>query len=107
MDAVNRFGKDADAETWLIEQRWPNGVACLACGYGLTLKTGAVIQDSKLSLSKWAMAFYLYSTNLKGVSSVKLHRDLGITQKSAWYMAPPHTRDMGRSGLCVRRAGRG
>ena len=35
----------------------------------------------------WAIAFYLYSTNLKGVSSMKLHRDLGITQKSAWHMA--------------------
>ena len=45
------------------------------------------MHDSKLPLSKWAMAFYLYSTNLKGVSSMKLHRDLGITQKSAWHMA--------------------
>ena len=45
------------------------------------------MQDSKLPLSKWAMAFYLYSTNLKGVSSMKLHRDLGITQKSAWHLA--------------------
>ena len=37
-------------------------------------------------MSKWAIAFYLYNTNLKGVSSMKLRRDLGITQKSAWYM---------------------
>ena len=45
------------------------------------------MQNSKLPLSKGAIAFYLYSTNLKGVSSMKLRRDLGITQKSAWYMA--------------------
>ena len=45
------------------------------------------MHDSKLPLSKWAIALYLYSTNLKGVSSMKLHRDLGITQKSAWHMA--------------------
>lgn len=45
------------------------------------------MQDSKLPLSKWAIAFYLYSTNLKGMSSMKLHRDLGITQKSAWHLA--------------------
>ncbi len=45
------------------------------------------MHDSKLPLSKWALAFYLYSTNLKGVSSMKLHRDLGITQKAAWYLA--------------------
>ena len=38
-------------------------------------------------LNKWAIAFYLYMTNLKGVSSMKLHRDLGITQKSAWHLA--------------------
>ena len=45
------------------------------------------MHDSKLPLSKWAMALYLYSTNLKGVSSMKLHRDLEITQKSAWHLA--------------------
>ena len=45
------------------------------------------MQNSKLPLSKWATAFFLYSTNLKGVSSLKLHRDLGITQKSAWHIA--------------------
>ena len=44
------------------------------------------MHDSKLALSKWA-AFYLFSTNLKGVSSMKLHRDLEITQKNAWHMA--------------------
>ena len=48
-----------------------------------TVKTDTIMHDSKLSLSKWALAFYLYSTNLKGVSSMKLHRDLDITQKSA------------------------
>ena len=45
------------------------------------------MHDSKLPLSKWALAFYLYSTNLKGVSSMKLHRDLDITQKAAWHLA--------------------
>ena len=45
------------------------------------------MQGSNLSLSKWAIGFYLYATNLKGVSSMKLHRNLGITQKTAWYMS--------------------
>ena len=45
------------------------------------------MQSSNLPLRKWVIAMYLMSTNLKGVSSMKLHRDLGITQKSAWYMA--------------------
>ena len=51
------------------------------------VKTGTVLQSSNISLDKWAIAFYLYMTNLKGVSSMKLHRDLGITQKAAWHMA--------------------
>ena len=40
-----------------------------------------------MPLSKWALAFYLLSTSLKGVSSMKLHRDLGVTQKTAWHLA--------------------
>ena len=42
---------------------------------------------SKLPLQKWVIAIYLMSTSLKGVSSMKLHRDLGVTQKTAWMMA--------------------
>ena len=42
--------------------------------------------ESKIPLQKWATAIFLYATNLKGVSSRKLHRDLNITQRSAWYM---------------------
>ena len=93
------------------KRRWPNGVRCVECAsdrihtckptarrktptyHGndckkdFTVKTGTIMHDSRLPLSKWALAFYLFSTHLKGVSSMKLHRDLGITQKSAWYMA--------------------
>ena len=108
MDAVNKFNTEAKAEAWFIEARWPNGVACPKCGSlnvqerptrkpqpfrcrdcrrDFSVKTDTLMHDSKLPLSKWAIALYLYSTNLKGVSSMKLHRDLGITQKSAWHMA--------------------
>ena len=52
-----------------------------------TVKTGTIMHDSPLPLSKWALAFYLFSTNLKGVSSMKLHRDLEIMQEAAWHMA--------------------
>ena len=44
------------------------------------------MQDSRLPLRKWAFAIYLYVTNLKGVSSMKLHRDIKVTQKTAWFM---------------------
>ena len=45
------------------------------------------MQSSKLGYQKWAIAIYLVATNLKGVSSMKLHRDLKIRQPSAWHLA--------------------
>ena len=108
VEAVQRFSDEGEAEAWFIEQRWPDGIRCPFCdGESIarpknrkpmpfrcrncrkhfSVKTGSLMHDSKLPLSKWALGFYLYSTHLKGVSSMKLHRDLGITQKSAWHMA--------------------
>ena len=52
-----------------------------------SLKTGTLMEGSKLGYRTWAIAIYLLSTNLKSVSSMKLHRDLEITQKSAWHLA--------------------
>ena len=52
-----------------------------------TLRTGTVMHRTQLGYREWAIAIYLLATNLKGVSSMKLHRDLDITQKSAWYLA--------------------
>ena len=107
IDAVQQFGDEEKAEEWFVARRWPDGIRCpycdsdsiavianrkpmpyrcRACRKHFSVKTGTVLQSSKLPLSKWAIAFYLYSTNLKGVSSLKLRRDLDITQKSAWYM---------------------
>ena len=108
IEAVQQFGDDAKAEQWFVERRWPDSIRCLqcnsdnvaprktnrktpvyhcnACKFDFTVKTGTIMHGSKLPLSKWCIAFYLFSTNLKGVSSMKLHRDLGITQKSAWHM---------------------
>ena len=45
------------------------------------------MEASKIGYRKWAIAFYQILTNLKGVSSMKLHRDLGISQPSAWFLA--------------------
>ena len=45
------------------------------------------MRSSKLNYRTWALAIYLLTTNLKGVSSMKLHRDLGVTQKTAWHLA--------------------
>ena len=68
---------------------------CRDCRQRFSTRTGTTMADSKLGYQKWAIAIYLVTTSLKGVSSMKLHRDLGITQKSAWHLAPPHPASMG------------
>ena len=56
---------------------------CVDCRSYFSVKTGSAMQASKLSYRIWVFAIYLMSTNLKGVSSMQLHRDLGVTQKTA------------------------
>lgn len=108
-DAVKLFASHETARQWFVERRWPDGVACpycgslsvqesqhktmpylckeSACGKRFSVRTKTVMESSRIGLDKWGMAMFLMTTNLKGVSSMKLHRDLGITQKSAWFMA--------------------
>ena len=59
---------------------------CTDCRSYFSVKVGTVMEASKLSMRKWAIAIYLETTSLKGVSSMKLHRDLKIRQASAWFM---------------------
>lgn len=106
-----KFPNAATAEAWFVKQRWPNGIAChycgslrvqrgaahksmpfrcreyKACGRRFSVRTGTVMESSKLGLQTWAIAIYMMVTSLKGVSSMRLHRDLEITQKSAWHLA--------------------
>lgn len=51
-----------------------------------SVKTGTVMEGSNLKYRHWAVAIYLFSTNIKGISSMRLHRELGISQKAAWFM---------------------
>ncbi len=104
------FPDDATAEKWFAEQRWGNEPTCPHCGSTnvqsgakhktmpyrcrekgcakrFSVKTGTVMQASNLGYQTWAVAIYLVTTSLKGVSSMKLHRDLEVTQKSAWHLA--------------------
>ncbi len=107
---MRMFPDDNAARKWFEAQIWPQGPCCPHCGSlnvqsGIThksmthrcrdcpkrpmfsIKTGTVMQSSKLGYQTWAIAIYLAMTGLKGVSSMKLHRDLEITQKSAWHLA--------------------
>ncbi|WP_420462925.1 IS1595 family transposase [Candidatus Palauibacter sp.] len=59
---------------------------CRDCRKYFSVKTGTVMAGSPLPLRKWVYAIYLDTTSLKGVASMKLHRDIGVTQKTAWFM---------------------
>ena len=107
-ELMRLFPDDDSARIWFEQIRWPTGRACPSCGSLTTAtvpnntpqpywcpdcrayfsaKTGTVMQASKLPIRKWVFAIYLLTTSLKSVSSMKLHRDLGVTQKTAWMMA--------------------
>ncbi len=59
---------------------------CKDCRKRFTVKTNTIMQASKISVQNWLYAIYLMSTSKKGISSLQLSRELGITQKSSWYM---------------------
>ncbi len=101
------FPDDAAAEQWFAQSRWPDGIRCPycesdkvntrathatmpfrcnACAKRFSVKSKSVMHSSKLGDQTWAIAIFLGTTNIKGISSMKLHRDLGITQKAAWYL---------------------
>ena len=108
MEAVSFFQSEDATEQLFVDARWPNDIACPECGdlsiqvrptrkpqpfrcrgcrFDFSVKTYTVMHGSRVPLSKWGLAAFLMSTNLKGVSSMKLSRDLGVTQKTAWFMA--------------------
>ena len=104
------FPNDEAAEKWFVNKRWPAGIACPNCGSmnvqtgakhktmpyrcrekecarRFSAKTGTVMEGSKLGFQAWMIATCLMTTSLKGVSSMKLHRDLDINPRSAWFLA--------------------
>lgn len=110
VELIQAFPDDKSAEDWFISIRWPDGIHCPHCGHDnvligakhktmpyqcrrngcrkrFSVRVGTVMQGSNLGYQKWAIAIYLLCTSLKSVSSMKLHRDLHITQKSAWHLA--------------------
>ena len=109
IELFQMFPDNVSARKWLEEMRWPDGERhcphcgslktktvpsenpmpyhCGDCRKYFSVKTGTGMQSSKVGLQKWVIAMYLMSTSLKGVSSMKLHRDLGVTQKTAWFLA--------------------
>ena len=77
--------KDCDSEKVF---KFANGKVykCAKCRRQYSVKVGTIFHDSKIPLQKWYAAIYLITAHKKGISSLQLHRDLGVTQKTAWYM---------------------
>jgi transposase-like protein len=105
LEAV-RFFTDLDICTEFMAMiRWPDGVTCPHCNNQrnafnkarrvwqckdcrkqFTIKTGSVMEDSPIGLDKWLPAIWMIVNAKNGVSSYEIHRNLGVTQKSAWFM---------------------
>ena len=99
------FPDQESARTYLEGRLWPNGPRCPVCGLGeriteraggfyrcnqckedFTVRTGTIFERSHVPLHKWVYAMYLLVTARKGISSMQLAKEIGITQKSAWFV---------------------
>jgi transposase-like protein len=106
-DAIRYFSDPANCREYVVARRWPNGVECPHCGsknvtflekYNrwqcsarhdsrqFTVKTGTIFEDSPLGLDKWLAAMWQVVNCKNGVSSYEVHRAIGVTQKTAWFM---------------------
>ena len=108
-EAYRMFSTDKKAEKWFIEARWgkeedmfcprcgstktkrvpsrkPMPFHCGDCRKYFSVQTCTVMERSKIALRHWAILIYTEATGLQGTPSMKVHRDFGITQKSAWFM---------------------
>ncbi len=122
------FQDENAARLMLESMRWSKGTFCPHCG-GLefyetkregryrcstrgcrkdfSVTTGTVMESSHIKLTKWMMGFYLMCSSKKGVSAHQLHRSLGVTYKSAWFMAHRIRMAMTAGGLTAPMGGEG
>lgn len=99
------FPDQDSARKYLESRLWPKGAVCPCCGLGeritprkdgyyrcnqckedFTVRTGTIFERSHVPLHKWIYAMYLLVTSRKGISSMQLSKEIGITQKSAWFV---------------------
>ena len=111
MQVANKFQSEEKARKWIEKSFWPDVPVCPRCGNSnvtsnikhptmthrcrgkccskkplFTVRIGTVMERTRLSYRIWAIELYLYVSSIKGIFSMKLHRELGITQKSAWFL---------------------
>ena len=124
------FTDETKAREWLEARAWPNGPVCPHCGstgddvtalngkahrpgvyqcngcreqFTVTVKT--VFERSKIPLSKWLAALFLLTASKKGVSAHQVHRSLGISYKSSWFMMHRLREAMRSGGLAPPMGG--
>jgi len=106
-DAMQFFASEDNAFAFTVALRWRDGVCCPTCGSTrvnfissrrtwecrekherrqFSVKVGTIFEDSPIKLGKWWCATWLISNAKNGISSCELHRALGVTQKTAWFM---------------------
>jgi transposase-like protein len=105
-EAIIYFGDEDNAFDFVKSMRWPSGkVTCPRCNSDKTyflanyriwkcggckkqfsLKVGTIMEDSPIGLDKWLSAFWLIVNAKNGISSYEIHRALGVTQKTAWFL---------------------
>ncbi len=108
LEAIQYFSEFENCRQFMLSLRWPDGkVICPTCGSDkvayleksrlyycntkhprqkFSLKIGTILEDSPIGLNKWFPAMWLLANRKNGISSYELARDLGVTQKSAWFM---------------------
>ena len=116
---LQRFPDETAARNYLEAKRWGGKVACphcgsleriqvrkvagyyrcLSCKEDFTVRTGTIFERSHIPLNKWLYAMYLISTARKGISSMQISKELGITQKSAWFMLQRIREACGKGGM--------
>lgn len=106
-EAIQYFTDPQNCLDYLVAKRWPNGVTCPRCGSQkvgflrnqlrwqcsgnhprkqFSVKVGTIFEDSPLGLDKWLPCVWLITNCKNGISSWEIHRGLGVTQKTAWFM---------------------
>jgi hypothetical protein len=107
LEAIKRFADPDVTHDLMVSLRWPNGVYCPTCGRTdvryiatrrlweckekhprrqFSTKVGTIFEDSPLGLDKWFAGIWMVANCKNGISSYEMARDLGITQKSAWFL---------------------
>jgi len=107
LEAIRHFADPNVTHELIVNFRWPDGVHCPTCGRTdvrfistrrtweckekhpkrqFSSKVGTIFEDSPLGLDKWFAAIWMVANCKNGISSYEMARDLGITQKSAWFM---------------------